>query len=131
MKKLILACAAASLALVATTPVAAGKTADKGATRLAKLIEGRTAGEPVSCISARLDNKLEVIDETAIVYDAGSVVYVAKPSDPKSLDTDDVLVINRYGSQLCKQDIIRTVDRMGGFMTGIVFLGDFVPYKKG
>jgi hypothetical protein len=39
-------------------------------------------------------------------------------------------VIERFGSQLCTTDIIRTVDRSGGYITGAVFLGDFVPYTK-
>ena len=103
----------------------------KGEARLAKLIAGRTAGQPVSCIPTQLDSQhMQVIEETALVYDAGSTIYVARPDDPNALSSHDILVINRFGSQLCKQDVIRTVDRYSGFMTGVVFLGDFVPYKK-
>ena len=94
------------------------------------MLEGRTAGKPVSCIPAQISDRLRVIDETAVVYDGGRTVYVARPRDPKTLDSDDILVINRFGSQLCKQDVIRTIDRTSGFMTGIVFLGDFVPYSR-
>ncbi len=39
-------------------------------------------------------------------------------------------MINRFGSQLCTQDVIRTVDRYSGFTTGAVFLREFTPYKK-
>ncbi|AKM11693.1 hypothetical protein AB433_09105 [Croceicoccus naphthovorans] len=104
-----------------------GASAERGEARLAEMLAGRTAGEPQSCISAFADNRLTVIDETAVVYNAGDTIYVARPDN--SLDTQDVLVIERTGGQLCKQDFVRTVDRTLGFTTGVVFLGDFVPYR--
>ena len=88
------------------------------------------AGEPESCISAYTSSRLKVIDRTALVYDAGGTIWVARPKDPRSLDDMDVLVIDRLGGQLCAQDMIRTVDRSTGMMTGAVFLEEFVPYRK-
>lgn len=107
-----------------------GSNADDGEARLSSMLEGRVAGEPRSCIPALADRRLQVIDETAVVYDAGETIYVARPTDPQSLDTSDVLVIERSGSQLCKQDVVRTVDRHSGFLTGLIFLSDFVPYTR-
>ena len=125
---------ALAAALLTTAVGASAATSDayaKGEARLAKLIDGRDAGKPVGCIPSILDSsRMQVIEGTAVVYDAGSTLYVARPEDPKSLDSDNILVINRFGSQLCKQDVIRTVDRYSGFTTGVVFLGDFTPYKK-
>ncbi|MFB0611192.1 hypothetical protein [Aurantiacibacter poecillastricola] len=103
--------------------------AEEGEARLATMLEGKTAGEPQSCIPAFLDNRLRIIDETAVVYDAGDTIYVARPDNPRSLDSRDILVIERTGSQLCKQDVVRTIDRTQGYTTGVVFLGDFVPYE--
>jgi hypothetical protein len=128
-----IALAAATLAL-ATGASAAPKGPDpiaaKGEARLAKMLQGRVAGKPTSCIPAQIGSNLQVIDRTALVYDAGSTIYVARADDPRSLNSDDILVINRFGSQLCRQDVIRTIDRSSGFMTGVVFLRDFTPYKK-
>ncbi|WP_240654539.1 hypothetical protein [Croceicoccus ponticola] len=101
----------------------------KGDARLAEMLRGKTAGEPQSCIPAMLSNRLIVIDGTALVYDAGSTIYVARPDNPRSLDSSDVLVVERSGGQLCKQDIVRTMDQTLGFTTGVVFLGDFIPYR--
>ncbi|MXO65875.1 hypothetical protein [Altericroceibacterium endophyticum] len=129
MNKTFLAIAASALALTGTTAQAA-TTAEKGEARLEKMLEGRVAGEPQSCIFTPSQNRLKIIDETAMVYDGGKTIYVAKPRDPRSLDKNDILVIERRGSQLCSQDIIKTVDRSSGFMTGVVFLDDFVPYTK-
>lgn len=130
MRKTILALAAASLLLGAGANAQRPTSKQRAEARLAKLIEGRVPGKPQSCIPAQISNRLQVLDQTAVVYDGGDTVYVSRPADPRSLDSDDILIINRFGSQLCKQDVIRTVDRTMGFTTGVVFLGDFVPYTR-
>lgn len=122
--------AGAALALAGTAPLAAETLAEKGEARLAKMLEGRTAGEPVSCISALRDNKLTIIEHVGVVYDAGDTIYVARPNNPRALGSMDVPVIDRFGSQLCKHDLTRTIDRYNGHVTGVVFLSDFVPYTK-
>jgi hypothetical protein len=72
-----------------------------------------------------------VIDNTAIVYKDGNTIWVNRTAHPESLDRSDILVINRFsGSQLCKLDQVTTIDQGSGFFTGVVFLQDFVPYKK-
>ena len=130
MRNKLLALAAAAVAISA--PAYAGQSiAEKGEAKLAKMLEGRVAGEPVNCVSGWNSSRLQVIDETAIVYDAGSTIYVARPTSPRSLDRDDILVSTRTGSQICANDSMRTVDRNGGFTTGVVFLDKFVPYTKG
>ena len=74
---------------------------------------------------------MRIIDHVGIVYDDGRTIYVARTlNDPKSLDSDDILVIERYGSQICRQDMMKTVDRYVGNLTGVVFLDNFVPYTK-
>jgi len=135
MRKTITAIALAALAASTAFPVGAASAkqtvAEKGEARLAKLLEGRTAGAPVTCISAMNSNSLQVIDETAVVYDGGKTIYVARPTDPRQLGRNDVLVIQRTsGSQLCSNDILYTVDQGTGFRTGVVFLKEFVPYTK-
>jgi len=129
MKKQAIALALASLTLssCATTGISHRERAEA---KLATMLEGRVAGSPQSCITAYQGRNLQVLEQTAVVYEAGPVIWVSRPTDPKMLDTDDVIVIKRTGSRLCKQDIIRTVDRTSGFTTGVVFLGDFVPYRK-
>jgi hypothetical protein len=98
--------------------------------RLAKMLEGRTPGEPVKCIPAFQADRLQVFEGVAMVYGTGNTLYVARPAQPESLRWDDIVVVNRYGGQLCHDDVVRTVDRMSGFTTGVVFLSKFVPYTK-
>ena len=129
MKTLSLILAGTALALTGSTAVLA-RSAEESEAKLARMLEGRTAGEPVTCISALNSNRIEVIEHVGIVYDAGATIYVARPSNPDSLGRNDIVVIDRHGGQLCNTDVIRTVDRYQGFTTGAVFLDNFVPYTK-
>lgn len=130
MMKLPAILAGAALALTATAAPAA-TTAEKGEARLARMLEGRTPGTPVSCITTMNSNKLQVIDEVGLVYDAGDTVYVARPTDRRMLDRNDALVLDRFSAtRLCVNEGMRTIDRGAGFFTGVVFLEDFVPYTR-
>lgn len=124
--------AAATAACAAlSAPAAVAKEKKSGEEKLAELLEGREAGEPKSCISdfgSRGD--LRVIDGTALVYGRGRTIYVNRTRHPDHIDDDEVLVTRRYGSQICKQDIVTTIDRFSGFYSGNVFLTDFVPYTR-
>ena len=129
MKTLVMILAGAAIALTGTT-AALARTQEQNEAKLARMLEGRTAGEPVSCISALNSNRMEVIEHVGIVYDAGDTIYVARPTDPRQLGRNDVVVIDRHSSRLCTSDVIRTVDRYQGYTTGAVFLDKFVPYSK-
>ena len=71
-----------------------------------------------------------MIDGTALVYGRGRTIYVNVTRDPDDIDDDDILVSRRYGSQICKMDIVTTIDRFSGFYSGKDFLEDFVPYTR-
>ena len=129
----------AALTLLATAPATADDTSvdeetaelSKGEARLAKLLEGRVAGEPVNCISRFHSQRMTTIDETAYVYGRGNTIYVQRTVDPESIDDDDILVTrNVGGSQLCRLDITRTIDRYNGFLTGVTRFDKFGPYTR-
>lgn len=124
----------AALALLAMPASAEEKPAGptKGEAELAKMLEGRVAGEPERCVNTFGNGNLRIIDGTALVYRQGGTVWVNRTRNPDSLDDDDYLVIRKYGSssQLCRLDNVTTQDRSGNFFTGVVFLEDFVPYRK-
>lgn len=124
-----LAVVAAAAGLVAAPLSAARPTGEE---RLAKLIEGRVAGEPRRCITTIGSRNLTIIDKTAIVYKAGNKVWVNRTADPRSIDDSDILIIRKFGgsSQLCRMDNITLADRYSGMFSGVIFLEDFVPYEK-
>jgi hypothetical protein len=135
---------AAACAGLAFTPLAAQDAGDveakaeavpapmtKGEKRLAKLLEGRVAGEPVRCIRTLPSQRMQTIDGTAYVYGSGDTIYVQRTSDPSAISDNDALVTNRFNAtELCRLDITTTVDRVLGFFTGAVFFEDFVPYTR-
>ncbi|PLK27472.1 hypothetical protein [Novosphingobium sp. TH158] len=128
MKKLILALSAASL--LAAPAVVSAKPKQTPEQKLAKLLEGRVAGKPVSCISLMNARDTQVFDKTAIAYNSGSVIYVNRPKNAASLDDDDILVTETHGSQLCRMDLVRLHERTGMWYSGFVSLDEFVPYRK-
>lgn len=125
-----LAIALAATALVAGGAAVSAKPKLTPEQRLEKLLEGRVAGKPTTCISNSDTRDMEIIDGVALVYRSGSTLYVNKPRNPEDLDSDDILVIQPSGGQLCRLDMVHTVDRMGHFTTGFINLGDFVPYRR-
>ena len=132
MKNSRLMIASAVLVFAAAAVQSADKPTrlQKSEARLAELLKGRTAGEPLSCIPEFKTSRVEVLEGVAMVYGTGNIIYVAKPDRPDTVQWDDIMVVKRTGGQLCNTDIVRTIDRTNGFTTGVVFLTKFVPYTK-
>ena len=125
----------AAIALITATallgaPAVQAKAKPTGEEKLAKVLEGREAGEPVDCISLSQSRDARIIDRTAIVYGRGNTIYVNRPVNAKDLDSDDVMVTETSLSRLCKLDTIRMRDRSQFFFTGFVGLEKFVPYRR-
>lgn len=130
MKLIATITAAAALALGAGAATA-NETIEKGETRLAEMLEGYVAGEPVRCITTFRSNAPQIIDRVALVHDEGKTIYVARPANPRSLDNGDILLVERFSpTRLCASDNMRTIDRTSGFTTGNVFVKEFVPYTR-
>lgn len=137
---------AASLALPAQAAIARGAmeaeapaapdegaaaSPNKGEQRLARLLEGRVAGEPVRCIPAFRNLSMQTIDRTAYVYGRGDTIYVQRTRNPKQIDNSDYLrVIRRDSTQLCREDQTVQVEPFSGMLSGAVFFEDFVPYTR-
>jgi hypothetical protein len=128
--RVMIAAAVLVFAAAAAYPADKATRLQKSEARLAELLKGRVAGEPMSCIPEFKSSSVEVLEGVAMVYGLGKTVYVAKPDRPDSVQWDDIIVVKRTGGQLCNTDIVRTIDRNNGFTTGVLFLSKFVPYTK-
>jgi hypothetical protein len=122
------------LPLIAGTLLIGGaaqaKPADHEA-ELARAIAGRVAGEPVDCIDLHRVHASRVITNTAIIYDAGSVLYVNRPENgAEELNQWDTMVTRTQSTQLCSIDTVTMIDQGSHSFRGVVFLGDFVPYRR-
>lgn len=120
----------AALTAAAITPALAGPPLSPEE-QLNKAIGDRVPGKPVSCINMRDVQSSQIIDGTAIVYRMGGRLYVNRPtSGARWLDDDDILATNTIGTQLCRIDSVKLIDRTALFQRGFVVLGDFVPYTR-
>lgn len=117
--------------LQAASRNAADAARDKGTAELQELTAGRVAGKPTRCISQTSVTSSYVIPGQAIVYRIGSRTYLNRPqSGADTLRRDDVLLTRNIGTNLCRTDSVRLIDRNSRFVRGFVVLGDFVPYTK-
>ncbi len=128
-KSALIAPVAAAAAMLLCAPAEAAPRMT-GEEQLAKMLEGRVAGKPVDCISVLDSHDMTVIDHTAIVFNAGSVIYVNRPRDASALDSDKILVTKSSTDQLCNVDIVTLRDRTGFTYAGTVGLESFVPYTR-
>lgn len=124
-----IALSAAALALGAVG-TAQARPRESGQEQLDRLLQGRVAGTPVSCIPAFANDQVRIIDRTALVYGSGNTIYVNQPRDASNLDDDNILISRRFGSQVCRLDIIRLQDRTSRSFSGFVNLENFVPYRR-
>jgi len=99
---------------------------------LAKAIEGKVPGEPVSCVNAdRGGANLRPIGDHTLIYKVSNdLVYRNNLQGAcRGLAQGDTLVLNRTTSQYCRGDIARVVNLPSGMPSGSCALGDFIPYR--
>lgn len=125
-----IAIALMTAAALVSAPAVQAKPKMSGEEKLAKLLEGREAGEPVDCIPLSIARDTRIIDGTAIVYGSGRVIYVNRPTNAEDLDDDYILATEIRTGQLCKLDTVKLRDRSQFFFTGFVGLEQFVPYRR-
>lgn len=115
----------ALLAGCATT----SRTAEGPDPRIATALAGKVAGQSQSCIRLDEARGSEVVRD-AILYRAGrDKSYLAEaPGCGTSGFNDYILVQKVFGSQLCRGDIIRLVQRTGGFEAGSCAIREITPY---
>lgn len=103
----------------------------KGEKRLARLLEGREAGEPLRCIRTMPNGRIQTIDKTAYVFGSGTTIYVQRTRNPEQINSRDALITQRFNAtQICKLDVVTTTDPVTGIFTGVVFFEDFIPYTQ-
>lgn len=130
MRPLIATLFTAAILAAAPGPAAARERLAPDA-QLAKLLDGRVAGNPQDCITLSSVTSSQVIDKTAIVYRIGDTLWVNRPKiGAESLGDDDILVTKTTGSQLCSIDTVELRDRTSHMYSGFVSLGEFTPYRR-
>lgn len=120
----------AGAALLGAIPASA-RPGESGEAELARILDGRVAGTPVHCLDLHRVTSSRIIPHTAIVYDAGGTLYVNRPvNGADQLTNFDTMVTRLPSTSLCNVDVVHLVDQGSHSLTGLVFLGDFVPYRR-
>lgn len=132
MKIAALAASLAVIAGLAAAPASAMASRPKltGEAQLAKILDGRVAGKPVSCVQMNQTDDVTIVDKTALVYKVGATYYVNRPTNADSLNDNEILVTKTYTSELCRLDTVQLHDRTSRMWSGFVGLQDFVPYTR-
>ena len=125
MRSVWIAIAASGL-IGAVAPAAPRKDA------LADALAGRVAGQPVECVEkSRLDGP-QIIDEKTLIYrESGRRIWRNDLIGPcPGLRPMDTLIVDIYGSQLCRNDHFRALEPGTHIPGAYCRLGLFTPYDK-
>lgn len=119
------------LAVACTTEAGPSAASEADAALLATMLEGRTAGQPMSCVRLVDIDSNRSAGESAILFDGpGDTIYVNRPPAGCPSVNDRTLVSRTSTTQLCRGDIVNIVDVASGTQYGSCGLGDFVPYRR-
>jgi hypothetical protein len=133
MRVISLLIAGGLLASCTTAPEPVQRSASKQA-ELTKLLAGKVAQRPISCLPHYRAGDMRVIDEDTIAFRYGaSRTYVAHMNGGcGNLDRGSVALVTRqYGSaDLGTGDIARVADTLNGFTVGSCSFGEFTPYVR-
>ena len=120
----------ATLMLVAGGSLLLG-AAPRGEDRLARELDGRTAGQPRNCVPIVQNEALRIVDENSLVYREGRTLWVNRlPKPCRGLRPDQTLVVRPTGAQHCRGDYVRSLLRGTTIPTGLCRLGEFTPYQR-
>ena len=99
---------------------------------LVEAVEGRIAGEPVSCIPLRQIGGNRAIGDQVIIFEekAGDTIWINRPAGGCPLDSGRALSLSTTASQLCSGEIVGVFDPLSGMSFGGCSLGEFVPYRE-
>ena len=128
MKKSVIA--ALTLGLLGVSP-ARGAPPLTGEVGLAHALRGRTAGRPLDCLNLRYSRSTRVIENTAIIFESANTLYVNRPlNGADSLSPSSALLLQSLTGEVCRGEGVRLFDNASKIETGVVFFGQFVPYRK-
>ena len=124
--------AALLLGSCAQSPERIAREHAKAESDLATALAGRVAGKPVSCLSNDQTRNAQIIDSRTILYSqTGRTVWRndIQGSCP-SLRQGSILIVEVYGSQLCRNDRFRVTEPGATIPSAYCLFGSFTPYTR-
>ena len=106
----------------------------RGQQELDRLLAGKVAGPPQSCLATFNTNDMVVIDDETVAFrQGGSRVYVNHLREGCNgiASGFNALVTRQTGaSSLCRGDIAESRNLTSHITTGSCVFGDFIPYTR-
>ncbi len=123
--------ATALLVGACATPQQLAETEAENARLLARTLEGRVAGPPQDCIPTGFIDGPQVVGDSLIYRQSGKRLWRSQVGDRCPFLRDDQIVVSiLYGTQVCRNDRFRLIDRGSRIPSGDCTFGQFVPYDK-
>lgn len=133
MRGILLLAAGAALASCTVSAQEPGPSLQAQA-KAQKLLAGKVALAPISCLPTRKANDFVVIDDNTIAYkDGSSRVYVNHPTGgcSQAMQGHTALVSHQIGQEgPCSGDVVQVVDTLSHQAIGSCSLGEFIPYVR-
>ena len=98
---------------------------------LNRLLAGKVAQRPVSCLPSFRSGNMTIIDDGTILFREGRTVYRNDLNGGQCNRLGGghyALVTRQSGGGLCRGDIAQVMDVSSGTTVGSCVIGDFVPY---
>jgi len=132
MRSLSLVLIAAALASCVTGAPQQLARSDRAEAHLQKLIAGKVAGKPISCLPSGRSENMIIVDDNTVFYRAGSQLFRQDFQNGRCTGLGSghfALVTRQFGGSLCRGDIAKVLDTASGVTVGGCVVGDFVPYS--
>jgi hypothetical protein len=134
MRSIILLLVGAAVVSCSTAPPPTAMRTVEGQQQFERLLAGKVAGPPVSCLPAMRASDMRVIDEDTVIFrQSANHLYLGHMAGGCNMlgKGGYALVTRQFGtSGLCHGDIATVVDTHTGFTVGSCVVGDFVPYSS-
>jgi hypothetical protein len=104
---------------------------DAGPRQASELV-GSVAGTPQRCVLIEQNSGLRVSDgdRHTLVTGSGRTVWGNHLGPSCEFGANDILIFEPIGSQYCRGDLVRSIDRFSKIPGPACVLGDFVPYVR-
>jgi hypothetical protein len=118
------------LSVAALAAFSAGAARPSDAERLDRLLAGRVAGEPVSCLPSARYQDTRTYDGV-VAYKVASTWYVNRFAAGCPQLRDGRATISRHVNRVCRGDIAEVVlPQLPSVSYGACSFADFTPYRK-
>lgn len=120
---------AMSLAVLASAAAAAAApVSERDQATIDRLLKGKVAGDPVSCIAIPRSGGSTIAGNRIYYRGTGRTVYVNDPGPSCNLRRGSAIVIKTPINRFCRGDIITLFEPSSGIDRGSCALGEFTPW---